>query len=197
MPESPDSAMKMDALIHEHASRLRDLHAEVRRTFRLRDRDPAGRHAWAAACRQFQTEYDRLAFPGGFQSALRKLRSLEPGTVDRAVDFLAADPWFFRSGYLKGELIRSLKRAPLTARQRERLRHIIVARVQGPGRREFRSYCRLAPVVATPTFVARLQDLARSPESLIARHAQWVLAAVVREGGRYPTEAPPATAGSV
>ena len=45
------------------------------------------------------------------------------------MSFLEVDPYFFRSGYIKADLLRHLKRAPLTRSQEQRLRNVILARL--------------------------------------------------------------------
>ena len=57
---------------------------------------------------------------------------------------LEINPLFHRSGYLKVDLIRRLKRTQLTEDQKSRLRKVIVARVRGPDSREFRHYARIS-----------------------------------------------------
>lgn len=54
--------------------------------------------AWIEACRQFHLSYDQLAFPGGLGESMRRLIEKDPVTIESAVQFLEADPMFFRSG---------------------------------------------------------------------------------------------------
>ena len=65
-------------------------------------------------------------------------------SVDTAIAFLEADPWFFRSGYEKQNIIRHLKRTPLTEPQRMRLARVVLAAIDGRDRIEFRHFGRLA-----------------------------------------------------
>jgi len=106
---------------------------------------------------------------------MSSLKSLEPATVEMAIRFLEADPWFFRSGYIKEDLIRYLSRAEFREDQLSRLRQVILTHIQGPDAREFRSYCRLARVVNDPGFLQQVSTLAASPVPSVSRHAQWVL----------------------
>ena len=82
---------------------------------------------------------------------------------------------FFRSGYIKEEILEHLSRNPLSDDQKHRLRKIILERVSDTGtRREFRRYCRLAPIVSDPEFEAEIAKLA-GPSGTKPKHAQWVL----------------------
>jgi len=85
------------------------------------------------------------------------------------------DPWFFRSGYIKAELVKHLSRFPLSNDQCKRLRSVILRKIHGRDVREFRSYCRLAAVVADHVFVQAVAELAASSDPLASRHAGWVL----------------------
>ena len=97
--------------------------------------------------------------------------------IEIAIQFLEVDPYFFRSGYIKTDLLRRLKRAPLTKSQQQRLRNVILARISGPDRRELRDYCRLAAALATPAFRIELEAMAKAADARTARHARWALAA--------------------
>jgi hypothetical protein len=132
--------------------------------------------AWKEAAERFHASYDHLAFPGGLTRALSLLPKNDPTTIETAVRFLEADPWFFRSGYIKADLILHLRRAPLSEDQRTRLQSVILARIQGEHRREFRWYCRMARVVSSPSFERAVAELAESSAEFISRHARWVLA---------------------
>src|SRR4051794_17207085 len=92
-------------VIAAHASRLRELHDAVHRCFREQPHGPAHR----AACAEFHARYDALAFPGGLRDGLRRLKELDAGAVEAAIQFLEEDPWFYRSGYVKEEIAGRLK----------------------------------------------------------------------------------------
>lgn len=158
--------------------RLHQLHEAVHETFRTRDESEESRTRWRDACAQFHREYNALAFPGGLDEGLARVRAHDPEAIELAIQFLELDPYFFRSGYIKAELLRRLKRAPLTKSQQQRLRNVILARLSGPDRRELRDYCRLAAALVTPGLHNDLRAMATSPDARTARHARWALAAV-------------------
>ncbi len=120
--------------------------------------------------------YDRLAFPGGLERQLELLKAQDTEAIEMAVRFLEADPWFFRSGYIKAELLGRLRTAPLNDDQLERLRRIVLDRIDGPGRREFRRYARFARRLDTPDFRAAVSDRVHSGDARTSRHATWVWA---------------------
>jgi len=173
--------LKLGRLIEEHAQALREMNEAIHATLKLRDRSPDHRSAWSDACDCFHRAYDQLAFPGGLSDGLRRLSEGDATAVEAAVAFLEADPWFFRSGYIKADLIRYLKRLPLTDSQLARLRSVVLRRIAGPDRREFRSYAQLAPHVSTPGFEQAVRDATASDEPGVARRARWVLQAL--QGG--------------
>ncbi len=49
----------------------------------------------------------------------------EPGAIDAAIAYLEADPWAFRTGYLKSRLLHHLGNRRLTVAQRARLRPVL------------------------------------------------------------------------
>jgi hypothetical protein len=95
------------------------------------------------------------------------------------LDFLEADPVFYRSGYVKQKLLKDLKRRKLEASEIARIQAIILGIVCQPDhRREFTDYCKVAVAVADEDFRKRLQKLASGRETRIATRAGWMLAAI-------------------
>jgi hypothetical protein len=156
------------------AAELRAMYEDIRRAFRSRDAGPAACREWADACRRFHAAYDCLAFPGGLCHGMTSLAGGDPAAVEAAVRFLEADPWFFRSGYIKADVIRWLTRASLSSSQAARLRRVVLARVSGRDAREFRWYCRLARRVADASLREAIRRLADSGPGPVARRAGWV-----------------------
>ena len=126
-------------------------HERIGRTFRQRSESKEAWQAWKDATSEWhQQRYptDRL----WTDTFLRLLRTSDRAAIEDAVLYLEVDPWYFRSGYLKERLIRGLKAASLSEKDRLRLRHVVWNVVRGRNRRELRRYCSLALRVLTPEF---------------------------------------------
>ncbi len=161
--------------IEENAAKLRDLNDAIHATLKDRNKSANHRKRWAEACHQFHSSYDKLAFPGGLGEAKKKLVAGDSATIESAVQFLEVDPIFFRSGYIKEEILEHLSRSELSDGQKRRLREVILQRIRDTRtRREFRRYCRLAPKVSDPDFEAEVAALV-GPSGVKPKHAQWVL----------------------
>ena len=159
----------------ENARKLRELHTKIHATFANRDNGTNELIEWEKACKDFHEQYNDLAFPGGLDKQQMQLDKLEPHAIEMAIQFLEADPWFFRSGYLKTVFTRRLKRASLTEDQILRLNIVILSMVKCEGRRELRSFCRLARAIQTPKLLSDIHNLAESPDEGISRRANFML----------------------
>jgi hypothetical protein len=131
-----------------------------------------------AAISQYSHRYDQLAFPGGLERGLALLDAGDARAIESALTFLEVNPLFHRSGYIKADLLRHLKRAPLSENQKSRLRKVVIARVQGSDSREFRHYARLAPTIADQSLRDALLINQASKDPVAARHAKWILQAL-------------------
>ena len=80
----------------------------------------------------------------------------DPTATDLALDYLEADPWAFRTGYMKERLLRGLGRAPLSSSQRVPVGRILLHNVDVGARMEFPEVCRLAHRVDVRRFAIRL-----------------------------------------
>ena len=120
-------AARLHESILANAEEIGRLHARVKETAKLRDRRPDGLQNWQQACEAFHARYDALAFPGGFGTALERIAAGEPAAVDAALCFLEARPFFFRSGYMFKDILRTVKRAALNKEQAARLESIAAA----------------------------------------------------------------------
>lgn len=165
--------MSIRAQISENAAQLRAMHAEIKRTFSL---EPHGA-AHIAACAAFHQAYDRLAFPGGLACFRKRLKRMETAAIDEAIEFLEADPWFKCSGYVKEEIVRRLKQATLTDRQRNRLASVVRRSTTAGTRRLARHLARLAPIVDSLSFRKGVESLANFSDEARqrAKHIQDVL----------------------
>jgi hypothetical protein len=87
-------------------------------------RDPA-HAAWVEASAEFLRRADTLMFPGGYRAALEKFRAGDTSVTEPALCFLEVRPYFHRSGYMYGVLMRRVRRAGLSASQRQRLDEVL------------------------------------------------------------------------
>jgi len=156
--------------ILENAAQLRAWHLRIHAT--LEAGDGAAHYA---ACRAFQSNFDRLAFPGGLQQGLQKLKQHDHDAIESAVRFLEADPHYFRSGYLKERLLHTLKRVPLRIEQQDRLAQCINRSVLGGSRRVFAAYARLAGVVHPPDLLVIMEAHRNAENPEVRRRAAQVL----------------------
>jgi hypothetical protein len=165
------------AFWHQRGATAASADAAVRKAFQsgLRDADPAGYAALLATFHACISE----ALPSCDPTFLDGLAAANAQTVDAAIAFLEADPWFFRSGYEKQALIRHLKRIPLSVKQRERLSRVVVAVVDSRDRTEFRHYCRLACTVWSDWLDAEIAARMTNPDAGIRRRATWVAEAAI------------------
>lgn len=162
--------------IFEHnAKSLRELKDDIEVTFAHRNLDEEHRSLWAEACNRFHTSFDKLAFPGGLDRELRLLRERDQQAIEMAVRFLETNPWFFRSGYIKEELLRLLGQVELSNDQQARLRSVILARIDSGAGREFRRYARLARRLDEPAFRGTVLKRLESEDASVVRRARWVL----------------------
>ncbi len=156
-------ARKAQSLVHEAAAfsrshprdlRAREIHASLVELFR---------ETVAQACPPAFRQPD----PGwGLTSA---------AGLESAVSYLEADPWYFRSGYLKAELIRKIRRLELPPGLADRLLHVVLAAVDMRDRREFREYCRLARKLDSPELRGELSSRLRHEDPAVRRRARWAL----------------------
>jgi hypothetical protein len=171
--------MSRVTIFDHNAKLLRELKKSIEASVAHRDVDDDHRSSWLEACHRFHESFDKLAFPGGLERQFRLLREHDSDAIEMAIRFLEADPWFFRSGYIKQELIAHLRRVRLTDNQQERLRTVILDRIEGEDRREFRRYCQLARLLETPAFREAVLSRVESRNTRVARHARWVLQALI------------------
>ena len=129
-------------------------HKAINSTFACRNQGPKAWKAWEDATSAWHAQR--------YPTERLWVRASDRQAIDEAILFLEVDPWYFRSGYLKERLIRGLKAAQLTERDRRRLRNVIWNVAGGRNRREYRDYCSLAAVVGDRDLIGLLEDV--SPE---------------------------------
>lgn len=108
------------------AKEVSRLHARIDETFKARGNSSRDKDAWSAACKEFHSRFNELAFPGGYQGAEVRIVAGNAETIEAALCFLELRPYFFRSGYMYQSLLRKMKRAAVTRDQAERLQVVLV-----------------------------------------------------------------------
>jgi len=141
--------------IKENSAALSKLDIALRAATKNRHKNP---EAYLKALADFKEAYNRLAFPGGLDHGFQRLNEHDPNTIETAIAYLIVDPYFFRSGYIKRDILKILKKAPLTQEQIVLLQDCLFNAIQHPPRQEYREYCRLARKVADEKFRKRIQD---------------------------------------
>ncbi|HJP88077.1 MAG TPA: hypothetical protein VJ850_03465 [Candidatus Limnocylindrales bacterium] len=100
----------------------------------------------------------------------------ERDEIELMVRFLEADVYCHRSGYMKSDVIRAIRRSPvLLETVRSRLQDVVIHVVDGPDRREFRDYIRLAKKVDDEELRMRISARIGVDSEVVARHARWML----------------------
>jgi hypothetical protein len=122
---------------------------------------------------------------GPIDQAISNAKAGDRSGIELLVRFLEADVYCDRSGYVKADVIRAVTRVVLEPSTRARLEQVALSVVDGPDRREFRTYIRLARYVDNPTLRDALELKHASKDARIARHARWMLDGL-RTGGPQP-----------
>jgi hypothetical protein len=112
-------------VILTNAAEVARLHKRVHEAFAHRGESKTRREEWEQACAEFHSRYDELSFPGGYTGAVARLLAGDKFTVEATICFLELRPYFFRSGYMRSELLRKVKRAPLSPAQATRLAAVL------------------------------------------------------------------------
>ena len=139
---SPLNHMDTDSIkqtLSTAAAEIRRLRARIHDTFQHRHASQPQKIEWENACAEFHARYDMLAFPGGYDgrqrgkrlpdsnSAIARIAAGNAEAMEAAICFLELRPYFFRSGYMFKQILRKMKRAPLSSQQADRLQ-IVIAR---------------------------------------------------------------------
>ena len=106
---------------------------------------------------------------------MKLIKEGNANAIETAIVFLEADPVFFRSGYLKEELIENLKKVEFTEKQKTGIQNILLRIIDTKYCREFRRYCKLSRKVNTKDFLIELEKRAESANKDISRRAKWML----------------------
>ena len=130
--------------------------------------------------REWHDALDRIWGPA-LGGAFARFRQGDISSIPVLVAFLEEDPFFFRSGYVKGEILQRLRPEQLTEKQIEQLRSVCLRAAKTCGRREYRRYCRLAVRLADLKFAKSLEALTTDQGSVASR-ARMMLRYVAKHG---------------
>lgn len=161
----------------ERAEQARTFCHEAYKLYERRTGRPNQEALWKESAALFHRAVEE-AYPPGFWEDFAKLKQGNSAGLDSAITFLEKDPWFFRSGYVKGELLRFIPRCQLSSSALLRLRAVLVAAIKLRDRREFKYYCRLAKHLDSPELRIELEALSHDQNTDIQRRAHWVITAL-------------------
>lgn len=145
--------------ISQNSKEVNRLLARINALVLERDASPTLRAEWQAACEEFYARYDSLCFPGG-AAMLERVRSGDHSALEAAVQFLLADPYHFRSGYLKERLWRWLAHLPLNASTIGRLERAALAYLDRRICREFWAMCKAMARIGRTQFWSQVTERA-------------------------------------
>ncbi len=155
--------------IRLRAEQLKRLDAEVDLALRNRDKDP---EPWRRAAQAFQIALDEFYEP--FDRASDSLRDSDD-ELETAVDFLEADPWCHRSGYMKVKMLRRMAKWPARSRFQARLEDIVLLRLSKPEPGLLDPTARLAAKLWNEGLHERVEDLRRTGTATQQTAAQRLL----------------------
>ena len=162
--------------IRENSATIRELYARIHLTFATRDQSPAQREAWSRACAEFHGRYGSLSYPGG-DSRWEALMSLDSAEIETAIAFLEADPFHFRSGYMKEAIWRRLKAAELGPKQVRRLEAAAMSQLHRQIRRDFWYMVRFVRLRGSKVFWEGIHNLAAQDSGSPGLKAWWMILA--------------------
>ena len=154
------------------AEQLNRLHADLDLAVRNRDKDLERWHRAAEAFKIALTE-----FYAPFERASDSLRDSDD-ELETAVQFLEADPWCHRSGYMKAKLLQRVAKWPARSRYQARLEDVVMLRLSKPEPGLFRPAARLASDLWNERLQGRVDELRRTGTSTQRTAARRLLSRV-------------------
>lgn len=110
--------------------------------------------------------HETLAIPGGLTHNLNMLKQADLDAISMAIAFLQANPVFFRSGYIKEQLLRILKKTPLSQEQIIALQEILLNEIIKAPARGYTDYCKLARAIQDDQFKEKVENMLGSTNNL-------------------------------
>ena len=144
--------MDFIGLIERESKVISALHQNIHVTFKNRDKD---REAWSKACERFHTHVSAMSV--FIDRVYDEPKFQDEEILEFGIAFLEIDPIFFRSGYIKEEILTKIKRSRLSKKQIARLRTVLLNAIENRGSKEFKYYCRLAGFIADNELVKQIK----------------------------------------
>ncbi len=167
---------KMIAFILENAQKIEELRTAVNDTFRHKNESSQAEQAWQDATKKFHNAYDWLAFPSGLEKGLELLKKHYPSTIDTAINYLYANPYFFRSGYIQQKIAHYLKSASLSTKQIIDLHETFIAHLTEDKTAHRREYYQLARTIANDEFRKKIENIIdTTADEEIIKRARYLL----------------------
>jgi hypothetical protein len=154
----------------DRAALVRDAHRVVHVAFGI---EPHSELHHAAAALFHRTR--AAVYPPEVGDEFEHFHADDPRGLELAMQFLEADPWFFRSGYVKAELLRRISRVTLPPAYVPRLQQVVLAATDAGDRREFRRYCWAARRIDSASLRDALAQRIAGTNADVTRRAQWLL----------------------
>ncbi|HSI17321.1 MAG TPA: hypothetical protein VK980_06100 [Sphingomonas sp.] len=183
--------------LQERAEAVRVAHAERDAAFaevinRRDEGDPRTRR-WRDAIQRFRVALD-LAYPGTLREVEEGERAIGTMHVADILEYLAADPMHFRSGYIKQRLLREIKKRDLEPAHVRLLQDVVLHVVRSRSCREFRDYCRAAARVDDTRLRLALEEIVASGSADARQRGRWLIGALDRAVSTRAGEAKQRTA---
>ena len=125
--------------------------------------------AWRRAVPQLRAAMQAM-YPDPLWAEVKtRLGGGDPTAREAALVFLEVDPWCFRSGYEKADLMKGLAKLELDNGDKGRVRRVVLHVIQQPHRREFPRLVGLAASVWDPKLETDLDHVERTGDEEVRR----------------------------
>ncbi|NVJ65570.1 MAG: hypothetical protein HWE16_03715 [Gammaproteobacteria bacterium] len=155
------------ALILSETKTLNEQHKNVHVTYKDRKNSRSAMEQWNRACEiwhSYRSELDHY-----LDRVFKDFKINDKEIKEFVITFLELNPWFFRSGYIKADLLIRIKRSYLTEEDKKRLRVVLLNAVLRIGTREYKKYCSLAMAIHTENFISELKTLSKEKSPVCSR----------------------------
>ncbi|MCP3929095.1 MAG: hypothetical protein GY705_08345 [Bacteroidetes bacterium] len=152
---------------------INELDKKIDSTFLLRDKGEVYFKEWEAACANYHRVYPKLAFVECYDKK-KGLRTCSKEALDASISFLMADPYYFRSGYIKEFIWRYLPSCQLNDDQRDRIEQSVENYLDRQICREFWYMCRAMNRIASKYFWERIKNTIESSDFKKKQRAKYL-----------------------